>query len=83
MKVKINICDQDLEINLEEYGSGGTPILFVHGIPTNARLWRHVQKNLEGKFHSYAMDMVGYGQSSMPLDNFEHILTTKLKRLKL
>ena len=43
MKIKINICNQDLEINLEEYGKKGTPILFVHGIPTNARLWRHVQ----------------------------------------
>ena len=74
MKIKINVCNQDLDINLEEYGKGksSTPILFVHGIPTNARLWRHVQKNLEGNFHSYAMDMVGYGQSSMPLDNFEH-----------
>ena len=74
MKVNINVCGQDLEIHLEEYGKNnkGTPILFVHGIPTNARLWRHVQKNLENKFHSYAMDMVGYGQSSMPLDDFEH-----------
>ncbi len=46
MKVKINACNQDLEIHLEEYGKNnkGMPILFVHGIPTNARLWRHVQK---------------------------------------
>ena len=84
MKVNINACNQDLEINLEEYGKGnkGVPILFVHGIPTNARLWRHVQKNLEGKFHSYAMDMVGYGQSSIPLDNFEHTFNNQAEAIK-
>ena len=60
MKVNINACNQDLEINLEEYGKGnkGVPILFVHGIPTNARLWRHVQKNLEGKFHFYPLNLL-------------------------
>ena len=84
MKVKIKACDQDLEIHLEEYGKGnkGAPILFVHGIPTNARLWRHVQKNLENKFHSYAMDMVGYGQSSMPLDYFEHTFNNQAEAIK-
>ena len=84
MKVKIKACDQDLEIHLEEYGKGnkGAPILFVHGIPTNARLWRHVQKNLENKFHSYAMDMVGYGQSSMPLDDFEHTFNNQAEAIK-
>ena len=84
MKVKIKACSQDLEINIEEYGKNnkGMPILFVHGIPTNARLWRHVQKNLEGKFHSYAMDMVGYGQSSMPLDNFEHTFNNQAEAIK-
>ena len=84
MKVKINACDQDLEIHLEEYGKSnkGMPILFVHGIPTNAKLWRHVQKNLENDFHSYAMDMVGYGQSSMPLDNFEHTFNNQAEAIK-
>ena len=50
MKVKINACEQNLEIHLEEYGKNnkGMPILFVHGIPTNARLWRHVQKKSRG-----------------------------------
>ena len=84
MKVKINACEQNLEIHLEEYGKNnkGMPILFVHGIPTNARLWRHVQKNLEGNFHSYAMDMVGYGQSSMPLDDFEHTFNNQAEAIK-
>jgi hypothetical protein len=41
------------------------------------------QKNLEGNFHSYAMDMVGYGQSSMPLDDFEHTFNNQAEAIRV
>jgi pimeloyl-ACP methyl ester carboxylesterase len=82
MKQKINVSGLDLEINIEQKGSQGPALLMVHGIPTNARLWRHVQDHLADRYQTYAMDMVGYGQSSMPLDKFEHSLTNQAEAVR-
>lgn len=40
----------------------GFPVVFVHGIPTSARLWRHVIPKLSGA-RCMAFEMVGYGSS--------------------
>lgn len=82
MQQAVTIDGLTLNINIEECGSGDTTLLMVHGIPTNARLWRHVQSNLEDKYKTLAMDMVGYGQSDMPLDDFEHSLTNQAEAIK-
>jgi len=54
----------------------------VHGIPTNARLWRHVQSHLEDRYQTYAVDMIGYGQSDMLLDDVKHTLTNQAEAIK-
>ena len=41
---------------------GGVPIVYVHGIPTSPRLWRHVIPRVRGA-RSLAWEMVGYGGS--------------------
>ncbi len=82
MKQNINVSGLDLEINIEQQGSDGPALLMVHGIPTNSRLWRHTQGMLSDRYQTYAMDMVGYGQSSMPLDDFEHTLTNQAEAIK-
>lgn len=45
----------------EEEGVG-PPVVFVHGIPTSPRLWRHVVPQVGGA-RSLAWEMVGYGAS--------------------
>jgi pimeloyl-ACP methyl ester carboxylesterase len=82
MKQTVTVNGQELAINIEECGSGETTLLMVHGIPTNARLWRHVQEQLKDRYRTLAMDMVGYGQSDMPLDDFEHTLTNQAEAIK-
>ena len=82
MDVNITLNDLDLKINVEKVGSGETSLLMVHGIPTNARLWRHLQEHLKDKYTTYAMDMVGYGMSDMPLDKFEHTLTNQAEAIR-
>ena len=77
MQIKVNVNGLDLNVNIEKSGQSDTSLLMVHGIPTNARLWRHVQSMLQDKYVTYAMDMIGYGQSDMPLDQFEHTLTNQ------
>jgi len=41
----------------------GSPILFVHGMPTSGRLWRGVIDRLAGKFNCIAIDLPGLGRS--------------------
>ncbi len=82
MKQKVTVEGKELEINIEKVGDNGPALLMVHGIPTNARLWRHVQEHLKDRYQTYAMDMVGYGQSDMPLDEFNHSLVNQAEAVK-
>lgn len=50
-----------LTMRWEEEGEG-TPVVFLHGIPTSPRLWRHVVPRVEGA-RRLAWEMVGYGAS--------------------
>ena len=59
MMQQVTVDGLDININIEESGSGDTTLLMVHGIPTNARLWRHVQAMLP-QYRTLAMDMVGF-----------------------
>ena len=81
MKQEVTVDGLKININIEESGSGDTTLLMVHGIPTNARLWRHVQAKLP-QYRTLAMDLVGYGQSDMPLDQFKHSFMNQAEALK-
>lgn len=48
----------------------GTPIVFLHGIPTNSYLWYEVAPAFEGDRRVIVPDMVGYGSSEMS-DDFD------------
>ncbi len=50
-----------LRMRWEERGEG-QPAVFVHGIPTSPRLWRHVIPKVNGA-RCLAWEMVGYGAS--------------------
>lgn len=50
-----------IRMRWEEQGEG-RPVVFVHGIPTSPRLWRHVIPQVRGA-RSMAWEMVGYGAS--------------------
>lgn len=50
-----------LRMRWEEAGEG-PPVVYLHGIPTTPRLWRHVIPQVEGA-RSLAWEMVGYGGS--------------------
>jgi pimeloyl-ACP methyl ester carboxylesterase len=50
-----------IRMRWQEAGEG-TPVVFVHGIPTSPALWRDVIPRLEG-VRALAWEMVGYGAS--------------------
>ncbi len=81
-KVKIKVGKIDVNIHYERRGKTGPAVLFVHGIPTNARLWRHVQAYLKDRYQTYAIDMLGYGESDMPIDSIPFTLNNQAEVLK-
>jgi pimeloyl-ACP methyl ester carboxylesterase len=82
MKQQVKVDGVTLNINIEQKGKSGQAILMVHGIPTNARLWRHVQTHLKDRYQTYAMDMIGYGKSDMPLDDLKHTFANQAEAIK-
>jgi pimeloyl-ACP methyl ester carboxylesterase len=60
------VASSSVEVNgirmrWEQQGEG-RPVVFVHGIPTSPRLWRHVIPQVQNA-RSMAWEMVGYGAS--------------------
>src|SRR5687768_9341788 len=82
MKLEVKVGGKRFGVHVEEQGSGGQALLMVHGIPTNSRLWRKVQAHLQERYRTFAVDMLGYGQSDMPLDDFKHTLNVQAEVIK-
>lgn len=83
LKVKVNFEGLDINVHVDKKGENGPAILFIHGMPTNGLIWRHIQEKLKDSYQTYTYDLVGYGRSDMPLDKFEHSLTNQAEVLKL
>jgi len=46
----------------------GPPIVFLHGWPTSAYLWRQVMPHVSDRHQVIALDLPGFGRSDKPLD---------------
>lgn len=53
----------DGTIRWEVFGSGGSPVVLVHGTPYSSFLWRDVAPALSRDHRVYVFDLLGYGQS--------------------
>lgn len=82
MDQTVKIEGKEIKIHIEAVGDKGTPILMVHGIPTNSRLWRNVQAGLKDDYSTCAMDMIGYGQSDMPIDDLKYTFANQAEAVK-
>ncbi|WP_458187967.1 alpha/beta fold hydrolase [Haladaptatus sp. NG-WS-4] len=70
----VAVDGHDLDVAFYEAGrENDDPVLFLHGIPTNSYLWRHVAPLIAEDRHVVVPDMVGYGNSSM-FDGFDRSL---------
>lgn len=47
---------------------GGTPVVFLHGIPTSAYVWREVMRAMHEEHDCVAFDWPGFGSSAKPKD---------------
>ena len=55
-------------IGVEQRGSGGTPLLFLHGVGSDRMAWRPQLKRFGAERLTLAMDYPGYGQSDAVAD---------------
>lgn len=78
----------DARIHCVEIPGNGPPLLLVHGIGMDWRVWQAVSRRLFPHFHLYLMDLRGHGQSSKPdhgytLAHYAADIEDLLDRLKL
>lgn len=50
----------------KEYGSGGRPVLFLHGLAGSGRFWRKVAKEIASERQVVVPDLLGFGRSPWP-----------------
>jgi 3-oxoadipate enol-lactonase len=60
-----------ISLHYHEAGTAGTPVLLVHELGGNHLSWRPLQSALSERWHTYAVDLRGYGFSEKPLGRRE------------
>jgi len=79
----------DITIAYDDQGSGGTPLVLVHGTPFNRSMWRPQFDHLRGSGRRViAPDLRGYGESTVvpgvtPLEAFARDIAALLDRLEV
>src|SRR5215469_11640927 len=71
-----NIRTSAADIALIQGGSG-SPLLLVHGCPQTHAMWHKVAPELAKRFTVIAPDLRGYGASSKPASDPEHLAYSK------
>jgi pimeloyl-ACP methyl ester carboxylesterase len=58
------ISVNNVELYYEKHGAGAQPVVFVHGFLLSSRMWHDLYiSRLPERYHAYAIDMRGHGQS--------------------
>ena len=55
-----------LRFHYREYPGPGRPVVLLHGVASNSRIWLLVGPLLQERFHVYALDQRGHGESDKP-----------------
>jgi pimeloyl-ACP methyl ester carboxylesterase len=58
------------KIHYVEAGSSGPPVILIHGLGGSSDNWAQTILALASKYHVYAPDNVGFGQSDKPIVNY-------------
>ncbi|HEX4381368.1 MAG TPA: alpha/beta hydrolase [Myxococcales bacterium] len=56
------------KLHVSDGGSGGTPVVFVHGLAGDLEIWRPQLDHLRETRRAVALDLRGHGQSDPPRD---------------
>jgi pimeloyl-ACP methyl ester carboxylesterase len=62
------VTTNEFKISAAVFGNKGPKVLIIHGVPTNKRQWYPVAERLAPFCNVVCIDMLGMGESSMPLN---------------
>ncbi len=75
---RFNVSAAGNEVTLHGQRAGsGPPLLLLHGHPQSHAMWHMVAPALAEKFNVVMMDLRGYGDSSRPAPDAQHIAHSK------
>lgn len=58
-------------IKYDEYGVGNpNHVLFIHGLGSSSLVWRDFPEALSTRFHTIAIDLIGFGESDKPKEDY-------------
>jgi pimeloyl-ACP methyl ester carboxylesterase len=63
---QMKIASNGIHINVEDYGIGDVPLVFLHYWGGSTRTWRHIISELAQSHRTIALDHRGWGQSDSP-----------------
>jgi esterase len=52
-----------LKLHYLDWGGNGPPLVMLHGLSGHAHTWDHTAASLSGRYHVYALDQRGHGDS--------------------
>lgn len=61
------VCADGLEFHVDDDGQG-EPLVLLHGFTGRSASWESVRDGLRRRFRTIAVDLIGHGASSAPLD---------------
>ena len=73
----MDATDRDLQLpglrmHVRDWVGGGQPVLLVHGLASNARIWDLTAPLIAARGHrAVAVDQRGHGQSEKPVDGYD------------
>lgn len=59
------VADLDGPVHYIDFGGDGKPLLMVHGLGGNALNWMAVGPELAKRYHAFAVDLAGFGQTPL------------------
>lgn len=62
--------DVDLRLHYAEVPSDDRPLVLLHGIGMDWRVWQAISRRLSPHFHLYMVDLRGHGESEKPLHGY-------------
>lgn len=60
----------DVRLHYVELPTEGKPLLLIHGIGMDWRVWQAISRRLAPGFHLYAVDLRGHGESGKPAHGY-------------
>ena len=64
------LTERGLRLHYRDWGGDGPPLLLLHGLSSNCRIWDLTAPLLTDRFHVVALDQRSHGSSDQPDDGF-------------